>query len=246
MKKVNKLCSIMIIIAMVLSMAACSNENNNVDTEPDDPPPVPAPQQDEQTKRTGIDESMNGSRTLELYRILDGSTYYMKADFIGAKMSLYRDGDNLFTEVDMLGMARGDVLILDGTAYVRYDEPDPNAADPRAIKEVTEIELNKIEKLFLWFKESMMAIDGAVMIGSGNDTFQGEEDVYFEEIESGNEDKVRYFYKGNDLIGTEINGNQMDLVISGVLPEGILSVPEDFVADEDADFDELFNKVFLD
>ena len=235
----RKILALGLVLAMIVSLAACKNDTS-IQT-PEVTPPA-------ETKSREINETMTGSKTLALYEVLSGEKFAMDVNFIGAKMTMYRDGDTMYVRVDLLGAMTGSVIISDGkiTIFEEYDgELLENDDLTYTTRELEQAHLDKIFELFEWYRTEMMNLGGAIMLENGvSDAFRGRE-LYFERIESGGDDNVFYFFDEDDnIVGTIINETQMKFFVSPTIPEGAFDIPEGYTEDEDGDFEKRFFRMF--
>jgi hypothetical protein len=230
----KKLLALLLTLAMMLALVACGETHETVEE-----PVVDAPNETPVVEEPlEVGESFDGSRTFEIYEIVKGNKFVMDADMFGAKMTMYRSGDDLYVDMNMMNVVRARILIADGVIYVFSREDNTYVS-----KEVGQEQLSQIEQMFDFFSEFLTQIEGATLIGTGLEEFL-DEDWFYEEIETVDGRTVRYYFDNALLIGVKAEGMEIPFFVSGVLPEGAFDIPEDYEEDEIGDFDAIFNAIF--
>ncbi|MCL2071045.1 MAG: hypothetical protein FWH07_02290 [Oscillospiraceae bacterium] len=229
----KKILATLLVLAMTLSLAACTQESARDDS---DSPPTPI----EADTPVEISATMDGTRALAIFELINGDEFVMDADMMGAKMLMSRKGDELFVDVDMLGVIKTSILVADGKMYLF------NGGDMTyAVRDSNQEQLDKIFQLFDSFAEALSQLERASLIEMGTEVFDYTgDDLYYEELAVEGSAVTRYYFDGDDLIGTKMVevGYSMPFFVSAEVPEDAFDIPEGYTLDESGDFNALFEE----
>jgi hypothetical protein len=267
----KKLLALLLALAMILTFAACGESNTNSENDDDrrssrttaaedesttppaadvtdTPTPTPAVTEDSTpvTPPEGVD-SFENSRTKAAFDFFLGESYYMEMamefDFFGETLSMSmkvaRRGDDIRLDMDMMGQVV-DMLILNRAAYI-FDQAGKKAY----FRELSAAEMKElIEEMDM--TDAVPNFKGAILLDTGTGSFQGRNNLYYEEIKDADGNISRVFFSSSEMIGLVADDMETALTISSTPAASLFTVPAGYtqVKLSDDEFEEMFELLF--
>jgi hypothetical protein len=205
MKKITKILSLILVSAMILSLAGCTSSISG-------------------TRLFKAFELINAD-TFTYEIVLDIPLETLGGLGDEASIFLYRDGNNFkasFLGAPMAFVVNRELIDFDHGAKIIY-------YDPMSEQEYKNFLDGWIDE---GLGTTWVEIKGARLLSSGRDTFQGEE-TYYEEFRDGNGQEARAFFDGDDIVGLRLKADgggwsEIPFRIAASVPAGMFDLPEGY------------------
>ena len=238
----KKLLAILLVLAMILSLAACDGEKKDQDKNDGDKGDVLDNDQDDEDDKEsddrGVSDSSDSRFAKTINMVSENDVFAVEIGDDSYKIAFYRDNDNISMSMDFFG-TENRAMVLGKTLY-SFDA-----------EEMTYFVVELDDEQYADYLDNYNFGGGfaeaydfsmVTLVDTGEDEFDGEKREY-EDFEGESGSITRIYFDGKDVVGLVDNGEPTPFSISFTVPDDAFDIPEDYEeveADEDFDINEVF------